>query len=118
MNGLTCMALTALLVTALCGCATHRAQDSLQLPAAMINTTKGTVTANFKKAIKTDDLKRGESDEVTHFCWPYPPILVTVGDETVKKAMENGHISELYWADYEINHYVIVASIKVIAYGK
>ena len=88
------------------------------MPLALVNVTSAPLSGNFKPFSAEEGLKCGESDEEWYFCWPYPPISVSLDDMTIKSAMRKGDIKEVYFADYEQKHYLIVSFYKVRVYGR
>lgn len=73
---------------------------------------------NLKGDFSPGELKCGVSEETMYFNWPYPPVSVTVSDESLANAVRKGGIREVVYADYEIRHYVIVSFFTVRAYGR
>jgi len=116
---MTRLLMAAASALALAGCAvTQNNANSLTLPAAIVNISSAPLSGNLKGDFDLSQLKKGESDEVMFLWWPYPPVIVTIGDETIKSAMKKGGINELCFADYTIKHYLIISHLTVRAYGR
>ena len=106
------------LVATLCGCSSISDRNSLTMPLALVNVTSAPLSGDFRPVANVEELKCGVSDEEFYFCWPYPPISVSVDDMTIQSAMKNGGIKEVYFADYEQKHYLIISFYKVRVYGR
>lgn len=112
------LGLLALALAAAGGCATHRNENSLRLPCALFGTTVSPLVGDFGDGVDVSGLKKGTSEEILYFFWPYPNVEVTVGDETLKAAMKNGGLTEMHFADCRIRRYLILTYFSVDVYGR
>lgn len=71
---------------------------------------------NLSKCQDLKGLKKGTASEIVTFQYYLP--IATVGNVTMKKAMDNGDITEVYYADYSYKYFLIVGFLTVNVYGR
>ena len=98
------------------GCQTAASSNSIAFIGFPCNVTTTPLAGDFQKCSDLKNLKKGTSSEVFYFQFFEP--IVSAGDESIKNAMRNGGLKELYYADCSARFFLIVGWYTVTAYGK
>jgi len=115
--------LAVVALTVACGCRSVVNENSVSFSDPIANVfgpictvMTAPLSGDFKKCTDCKDLKKGTSSDVIFFQFYYP--IVSAGNESIKSAMANGDIKELYYADYSVRFFLIVGWYTITAYGK
>lgn len=102
-----------------CGCVSVKNDRSIVPPPAFISFVKAPLTVP-SEPVSCGSLKRGEAaDSIYVWEYLYTRITVTVWNSTLEKAMRNGGLTKLHYADYTMESYLgYVTIFTVTAYGE
>jgi hypothetical protein len=102
-----------------CGCVSVKNDRSVVPPPALISVVKAPLTTP-EGPISCYGLKSGSaSDSFYVYEYLFTGISATIWTATLEKAMKNGGITKLYYADYDMSSFLgYVTIFTVRAYGE
>lgn len=105
-----------LLAAALAGCMMPVNRSSLALPGGLVAVCKAPLAGSFQACTGLDGLKKGQATDIVYLQYYIP--LATAGNATLRRAMREGGITELCYADYSARWYLFFGMYSVTAYGR
>ena len=112
---LACIAI----VISFCGCVSVKNDRAIVPPPAVISFIKAPLTVP-STSVSCENMKRGEAaDSIYVWEYLYTGITVSAWSSTLEKAMRNGGLTKLHYADYTMESYLgYVTIFSVTAYGE
>ena len=114
-----CRALAVAACLSALGCVSVRNSAGLTPPAALCSSVRGTVGCP-KESVPCVGLRTGKTDETYHVKeWVFTGISAGIVDMALQKAIDNGGLKKVYYADYEqVSYLGFVTVFNLTAYGE
>lgn len=116
---MTRLAVLPILATVLCGCVSVSNSSTVVPPPGLVAVIHAPLTS-VNGPLPCKGLKKGTCEEVFYIHdYILTGLTATVGDNTIKSAMDSGGLKKLYYADYKLVSYLgFITTLEVTAYGE
>lgn len=106
-------------IALLCGCVSVDNRNGLRPPSALCSHIKGTVSVP-REPVLVGGLKTGHTDVAVHLKeWVFTGASAGLVDMALAKAVENGELRKVHYADYEQTSILgFVTVFNLTAYGE
>ena len=109
----------AAMLLATCGCVSVKGDKTLVPPTGLYAHFRAPLAVN-RESVPCDNLKSGTGSSSVYLKeWVYTGLSADICDMALRKAIDNGKLTKVYFADYEQHTFFgFVSLFKVTAYGE